>query len=119
MVNVRRESATDVCVGTEAPENIPSLRVVAGCAGRAEQFLLVLVNAKHFEARPRGIKITDVQRVAMTKAGGEASGAIRVHDHRVIDNFVTSIAVHVRHADGVRALAGVGTVLVLRVEDPA
>jgi hypothetical protein len=77
------------------------------------------VDAEDFESGPRWIEITDVQRVAVAKTGAETPRAVRVHDHRVVDDFVTAIAIHVGHADGVRALPGERVVLVLRVEDPA
>ena len=48
-----------------------------------------------------GIEAGDVQRVAVAEAGGEQAAAVIVHDHRVVDDLIASVAVHVGNAEGV------------------
>ena len=64
-VDVRRESAPDVHIGSVAPDDLPGLGVVARRAGCAELALLVLVDSEDFKPGPRRIEIADVQRVAV------------------------------------------------------
>jgi hypothetical protein len=63
----------------------------------ANSVVLVFTDEKQFETRMVGIKITDMQRIAVTAASGVKPLAVIIHGHGLINNFVFAVTVHVRN----------------------
>jgi hypothetical protein len=107
-IDVGGKSASDVAAGQQAPQDFTGSRVVHRHPWSAERDSLpfIFVDAEHLEARPAGIQIAHVQRVAVAQPRREEPRPIIVDDHGSIDDLVASVAVDVRDREVVVAHSG-------------
>ncbi len=126
-VNIRHHPLTDIHAGAVGPDWLARARVVNAHSRRLEtnRVILVLADEKKFKARPVGIEITDVKRIAVSPASRVKPLAVVIHRHGLIDDLVFAITIHVCHRKRVTAHAGerrrvsTGRAADPRIENPA
>jgi hypothetical protein len=98
-------------------------RPAGGGIAEAEPLLVeALLDGDDLKAGIGRFKVADMQRVAVTPAGGVEAGAVVVDDRGAVDDLVAAVVVHVGDAQLVVTLAPVLFVArgaVIGIEDPA
>ena len=121
-VRVGSVSALDIDSAQSVPDRFAICCLEDRDARRSKpsRFVFVLVRAEYLKcSRSRGVKDANVNRVAVTKASRVKPLAVVVDDHRMIDDFIATVTVHVSHDDMMSTLTGVGMVSVFGIENPA